>query len=106
MIDWDQLNELSEDVGTEDFAVIVSMFFEETDEVIARLTATTTPEADYHFLKGSATSLGLVAMAEACGTYEQMAALGTLPTDSVEEVITLYEAVKSTLQEAGLRATA
>ena len=37
MIDWDRVNELKAEVGEEDFAEVVALFFEEIEESVARL---------------------------------------------------------------------
>lgn len=69
MIDWHRVNELRSEVGEEDFPEIVTVFLEEVDEVIGRLSDTSASTAapdDMHFLKGSANTLGFSEMAELC----------------------------------------
>lgn len=62
MIDWDRVTDLHDEVGAEDFEMIVGLFEEEVGEVIARLRADPAVERmeeDLHFLRGSALNLGL-----------------------------------------------
>ncbi len=37
MIDWERTRELREEIGDEDYAEVIDLFFEEVDEAIARL---------------------------------------------------------------------
>ena len=56
MIAWDRLNELRAEIGDEDLADVVTMFLEEADEVVARISCglpDADMEAQLHFLKGS-----------------------------------------------------
>lgn len=69
MIDWDSVAQLRDDVGPEPFDDVVALFFEEVDEVIARLKTEKHHAGlsdDLHFLKGSALNLGFVEFAEQC----------------------------------------
>ena len=79
MINWDRVMELRHEIGQEDFAEIVTLFLEEADEVVARLSPANdakTMENDLHFLKGSALNLGFEEFARICQTGERMAANG------------------------------
>jgi histidine phosphotransfer protein HptB len=93
MIDWERVNQLREEVGTEDFAEIVALFLEEVDEVAARLTACPNPatyESDLHFLKGSALNIGFSDLAALCETGERAAAAGRADQVSIMPVIDCY----------------
>ncbi|NRB04008.1 MAG: Hpt domain-containing protein [Rhodobacteraceae bacterium] len=101
MIDWSQLAQLRKDIGEEDFGFVVDMFFEESDPVVTRLVETPDPgtaEADYHFLKGSASSLGFVVLSDLCDTFEQRAVEKTLPPDAGAQTAACYAATKAALQ--------
>lgn len=79
MIDWDRVNELREEVGTEDFQEVADLFLEEVDEVIERLksqTGSNSLEEEMHFLKGSALNLGFTLMGQICQQGEKSAASG------------------------------
>ena len=76
MIDWVQVATLRDDVGAEDFDEVVLCFLEEVEDTIARLLnapSVTTIEADMHFLKGSALSLGFQDFATQCAKGEELA---------------------------------
>jgi HPt (histidine-containing phosphotransfer) domain-containing protein len=73
MIRWERVNELREEVGTEDFKEVVALFLEEVEEVIERLRVSPDAsrlEEDFHFLKGSALNLGFEALGDLCQTGE------------------------------------
>ncbi len=79
MIDWTRVCDLRSEIGAEDFADIVTMFLEEADEVIARLSGAAGAralESDLHFLKGSALNLGFADFAARCQDGERRAAQG------------------------------
>jgi HPt (histidine-containing phosphotransfer) domain-containing protein len=103
MIDWDRLHELREEIGDDAFDEVVAMFLEETDEVIARLSATggaKALESDLHFLKGSALNLGLADLAALCQDGERTASLGGINVD-LDHVRSCYLASKFALDQNG-----
>jgi len=84
MIDWERAKDLLAEIGPADFADVVAMFLEETDEVISRLSAISGPrvlEMDLHFLKGSALNLGFERLAALCQEGERRAAAGNVDVD-------------------------
>ena len=84
MIDWDRLRDLKAEIGEADFMEVATMFLDESDEVIARLTGTQTAvtlEQDLHFLKGAALNLGFAQLAELCQDGERQAAAGSTDID-------------------------
>ena len=108
MIDWDRLRELCDEIGEEDYAEVVELFFLEADVVIERLRQSGTPaerEADLHALKGSALNLGFTALGALCETGERRAVDGTLENRDVEEVIETYRSSRKAL-EAGCASAA
>lgn len=72
LVDWTRLAALREDIGEGCFAEIATMFVDEIQETLNRLTAApdTATAADFHFLRGSAANMGLVEMALACERAE------------------------------------
>lgn len=95
MIDWDRVANLRDEVGEDDFAMIVDLFQEEVDEVIARLRADPSLariEEDLHFLRGSALNLGFRALGRLCHEGERMAAEGRLAEFDREALFEAYEA--------------
>ncbi|MFD1807811.1 Hpt domain-containing protein [Gemmobacter lanyuensis] len=54
MIDWQRVAELEEEVGQDGLCEVITLFLEETDEVMARLSTDAAPQQlgrDLHFLK-------------------------------------------------------
>ncbi len=77
MIEWARLNELRAEIGEDDLSEVVSLFLEEADEVVTRITALQSDaelESQLHFLKGSALNLGLSDLAALCQEGERAAA--------------------------------
>ncbi len=76
MIDWERVNELRGEVGSDDFLEVVDLFLEEVEEVVERLRASpdvSKLESELHFLKGSALNLGFRALGDLCGQGEKLA---------------------------------
>lgn len=96
-VDWQRVDDLASEIGSDAIIEVVAMFLDETDAVIARL-ATTLPTADdFHFLKGSALSLGLTEFAALCEKGELQAKHGAGVDDMRAETIACYDAAKSAL---------
>lgn len=98
MIDWGRVDALRSEIGADDFAEVVVLFLDETDEVIARLPSCTSAkalEAALHFLKGSALNLGFADLAQLCQDGERRAAAGDATVDT-GPVIASYGASKTT----------
>ncbi len=72
MIDWDRIAELQEEVGEEDFADVLEMFFEEVEETLAGLDAADAVGLTngLHFLKGASLNIGMADMSAQCKAYE------------------------------------
>lgn len=67
MIDWDRVAELQAEIGEDDLAEILSVFFEEIDGAIATYGKDGRSEAEtLHFLKGCAANIGLSSVASLC----------------------------------------
>ncbi len=103
MINWDRVTELRTEIGSEDFAEVVTLFLEETDEVALCLPSCVGAkplENALHFLKGSALNLGFSDLAALCQEGERIASAGSADFD-VARVVACYDASKSAF-EAGL----
>lgn len=84
MIDWDRVRELRSEIGPDDFDEVASLFLEEADAAIARLSADGGAKvlaADLHFLKGAALNLGFDALSALCQDGERRAGIGDLSVD-------------------------
>jgi histidine phosphotransfer protein HptB len=102
MIDWDRVNELRSEIGEDDFDEVVTLFLEEADDVIAKITVLSGAkplEADLHSLKGAALNLGFEEFAALCQEGERRAAAGSTEVD-LELVRQIYAASKQTFEAA------
>lgn len=84
MIDWDRVRDLEAEIGEADFIEVATMFLDESDEVIARLSRDDGAVAlgrDLHFLKGAALNLGFSQLASLCQDGERRAAAGITDID-------------------------
>lgn len=98
MIEWSRVNELRDEVGADDFQEVVDLFLEEVDSVIERLKTdmqVATLEADLHFLKGSALSLGFARFSDLCASGEQKAASQHPESVDLPEVFDAFEQSKA-----------
>lgn len=99
MINWSQIKQLEEDVGTEDLEEVVTLFLSEVDEAIGELETVTScgpkqvAEA-LHFLKGSAFNLGFQSFGEYCSIGEAHAHAGNTSEISMSQVEQLYQESK------------
>jgi HPt (histidine-containing phosphotransfer) domain-containing protein len=96
MINWDQVKQLEEDIGAEDFGDVVVMFIEEVDEAVDDLRSLPKLDDDalaaaMHFLKGSAANLGFKEFADYCGTSEKRAENGAGNDVDLTTVVRLYD---------------
>ncbi len=99
MIDWVRVENLRQEIGTTDFAEVVALFLEETDEVAARMTAGPGLRGDLHFLKGSALNLGFRALALRCGQGEDALRDAEGSVDPAP-IIALYRATRAAFLQA------
>lgn len=94
MIDWTRVNELVDEIGTEDFGEVVELFLMEVDHAIGLLANgvgnPVVVEEQLHFLKGAALNLGFETMAQLCLKGEKAAAAGRPDVVSAEEVQAVY----------------
>lgn len=106
MIDWGRVRALRDEIGADDFAEVVTLFLEEADEAVARLSSArgaAAVEADLHFLKGAALNLGFAEFAALCQNGERRAAQGDLSADLA--LIRAAYTESKTLLETGLDQT-
>lgn len=95
MIDWTRVSDLKEEVGEEDFDMILGIFEEEVNEVVARLRTTTDRSRmaeDLHFLKGSALNLGFTAVGRLCEVGERLGAEGRIAEFDLQALLDAYDA--------------
>lgn len=101
MIDWQRVAELEGEVGQDGLCEVITLFLEETDEVMARLSTDAAPQQlgrDLHFLKGSALNLGLRALAQLCQEGERLCDSGGAGRINLPLLRHLYEESKAALR--------
>lgn len=104
MIDWNRVRELRDEIGTDEFADVVSLFLDEVESEISALRGQGLAdrlEARLHFLKGGALNLGFDDFAALCQTGEQLASQGYANKVDVMEIIETYDKSRATFM-AGL----
>jgi len=101
MIDWKRISELQEEVGEEDFAEILEMFFEEVEEALDGL-----PDADdkgkkggLHFLKGAALNIGMVKVSNICLAAELALKQDSAVALNLQEIRSAIETSQAELKE-------
>ncbi|MBB94738.1 MAG: histidine kinase [Rhodobacteraceae bacterium] len=102
MIDWARVSELRDEVGPEDFEEVLHLFLEEVEDVVTRLQSGGDPnalEADLHFLRGSALSLGFTSFSSLCLEAEQKAADGCATSEEISEVLFAFFSSKAEFLE-------
>ncbi|WOI55959.1 Hpt domain-containing protein [Palleronia sp. LCG004] len=78
MIDWTQLDDLQEQLGSDGLLEIIDIFIEETAPVIERLDPDSAGiGADLHFVKGGASNVGFKNLVRQCEIGEAQARAGT-----------------------------
>ena len=96
MINWDQVEQLKDDLGDDGFQEVVVIFLEEVEDGLAALNQLpeTTGQAaseGYHFLKGCAYNLGFDDFAARCAAEETRAQSGETSAADLRAVNRLYE---------------
>lgn len=107
-IDWARVQELRSEIGPDCFDEIVTMFLQETDEVICRMRRQPggrSLDSDLHFLKGSALNLGFADLAQACLNGQRSLSSDASADTVIQSVIDVYHASRAAFLN-GLQASA
>ncbi|MGR3320522.1 MAG: Hpt domain-containing protein [Pseudooceanicola sp.] len=91
MIDWTTLNALRDEVGHDGFAEVMELFLADLDTGAAALRPGPTLEAQLHFLKGAALTMGLTDLAALCQQGETAAARGASDGIDIGQVVDCLE---------------
>lgn len=105
MIDWDRVKELRSEVGEEDFAEVVEMFFEEIEGALERLFGSA-PDAvgeELHFIKGSALNIGLIGVSDLCRSAETKLRQAPAPHVELRAIHAAFGKSKAELASAAVR---
>jgi len=104
MIDWTQVDEMKQEMGSS-FNEVVTLFLEEVGETISRLEAGPAPEtlaSELHFLKGAALNLGFCDFADLCETGEKRANEQRFDQIDIDGLLICYRA-SSEVFRAGIK---
>lgn len=102
MIDWNRVEVLKNEVGSEDFGEIVDLFLEEVESAIAELSESTDRSGlgdNLHFLKGSALSVGFARFSDLCQAGETAAEKGQADQIDLDELLKAYQDSKKIFLE-------
>ena len=97
MIDWGRIAELENDLGAEEIPALVSVCLEEVSEALENLVSPT--EAELHFIKGTAATLGLVDLAQIASEGESALKHNPASAIKVEQLKTAFELEKRELHQ-------
>ncbi len=98
MISWDRARQLQDEVGADEFEEVVDLFIEEVDEVVTRMVGKDTCEdleADLHFIKGSALSLGFETLSDLYRDGEKLSAEGHQADVDLAKIAESFETSKT-----------
>ena len=98
MINWERVNELREEIGSDDFDEVAEIFLEEVEEVVQKLHDHREQQefqSSLHFLKGSAMNLGFQQFAEICNIGEMQARDQKFDPEMVKDMVLCYENSKT-----------
>lgn len=95
MIDWSRLRELRDEIGAETLDEVATQFAAEVQDVLDRLRPDAPRDglqADLHFLKGSALSLGFAAFSDLCHDGERLSGESAADRVDLAALIACYQA--------------
>lgn len=98
MIDWGRVKELQQEVGVEDFAEVIEIFFEEIERVVGRLPEieeAKSLEHALHFLRSGSLNLGFRTLAKRCEAGEAQAECGAYTAVNIDAIANCYAASKA-----------
>lgn len=101
MIDWDRIAELQAEVGEDGLAEVLELFFEEFEETLEAALASdgAAPLDALHFLKGSASNIGMGDVAKICLDGEVAIKSGADKEIDFAEIATAFRESRAELQE-------
>lgn len=102
MLDWNRIHELRNDVGDDEFKLILELFLDEVEGVIMRLSKRNARKLadDLHFLKGCAWNLGFRGFGILCDEGERLAGAGQAAGVDLEGVMSCYSSSKQMMIRA------
>ena len=95
MIDWERLQTMRDEIGSDSLEEIVLLFLPEMDEGISRLQSAPSTEAlgaEMHFLKGCALNLGFRDFARLCQEAETLCAQGKADQVDIGRILACHGA--------------
>ncbi|MDS9467127.1 Hpt domain-containing protein [Paracoccus sp. MBLB3053] len=105
MLDWGRIHELREEVGEDEFSLILDLFLDEVEGVVMRLAGREPARlaSDLHFLVGCARNLGFRSFDRICVRSERLACNDRADEIRLDELIACYASSKRALFQ-GLQA--
>lgn len=98
MINWNRINDLTNDIGAENIDEVIEVFLEEVEDVLATLKADCSMNDlrhARHFLRGSAMNLGFDELGKLC-TSEDPAGFTNVETAAfIGKMKSVYDASKT-----------
>ena len=106
MIDWQQMENLAEEVGREDLREVLEIFFEEVEETLAEIHTDDISDlrTKLHFLKGSALNIGFREMADRCTQHENELVSEPENAPDVQEIMVIFKKSRDQLKLRSERA--
>lgn len=103
LVDLARLEELVADIGEEALPEIMDMFVAEVEDSLAALRREERQAAgeiasEAHFIRGSALNLGFMALAEACGKVEKLAAAAPGTPVATARIAALFDRSRAELE--------
>ncbi|MFY0595081.1 MAG: Hpt domain-containing protein [Cognatishimia sp.] len=92
MLDWTHIDQLKKDVGSNEFAEIVDLFFVEVEGLFKRLNREGAVANDLHFLKGSAANLGFAEFSKSCQIAQHQLVAGQQA--DLQQIVAVFEQSK------------
>ena len=102
MLDWNRIRELRNEVGDDEFKLILDMSLDEVESVLMRLSRRHGARltTDLHFLKGCAWNLGFRGFGVLCDDGERLAAEGRSAELDRDGILDCYAQSKQLLIHA------
>lgn len=97
MIDWDRIAELQAEVGEDGLAEVLDLFFEEFEEALQAHGSSASETL--HFLKGSASNIGMRKVAQLCLESEAAIKAGQTEVADLSGIAEAFSQSRAELRE-------
>lgn len=99
MLDWNRIHELRNEVGDDEFKLILELFLDEVEGALMHLSKRNAGKLadDLHFLKGCAWNLGFRDFGKLCDEGERLVAVNTPAAFDIEAMMACYSTSKQAI---------